>query len=60
VVCTLLDISDSGARLALPASTEVPDEFVLLLSANGKARRRCRVAWRGNRDQIGVQFVTPG
>jgi hypothetical protein len=58
VACTLLDISEAGARLMLPGDTTVPDEFVLLLSANGRARRRCRVAWRGKRDQIGVQFVS--
>jgi hypothetical protein len=59
VACTLIDISESGARLVLPSGMEVPDEFVLLLSANGRARRRCRVAWRGNRRQIGVEFVMP-
>src|SRR5215204_6548127 len=32
VPCTLLDVSQSGARLMLPGNEDVPDDFMLLLS----------------------------
>ncbi len=54
-VCALHDISETGARLNVEGSETVPDHFILLLSANGAARRYCRVVWRQPR-QIGVHF----
>lgn len=57
--CVLADISDTGARLDVEDATKLPEEFVLLLAGrNGKARRYCRVVWRGP-EQIGVQFEKP-
>src|SRR5215213_3480329 len=56
VPCTLLDVSQSGARLMLPGNEDVPGEFLLLLSEHGRARRQCRVAWRRN-DKVGVEFM---
>jgi hypothetical protein len=56
VPCTLLDVSQSGARLMLPGNEDVPDKFVLLLSEHGRASRQCRVAWR-RKDKVGVEFV---
>jgi hypothetical protein len=53
--CTLSDVSDSGARLEVDDSSAVPDHFLLWLSGNGAARRKCRVVWRTPR-QIGVAF----
>jgi len=53
--CTLLDVSQSGARVMLDQAEELPDRFVLLLSANGGARRRCRVIWRDG-TTLGVTF----
>ena len=54
-VCALHDISETGARLNVENSATVPARFILLLSANGAARRYCRVVWR-QPHQIGVQF----
>jgi hypothetical protein len=56
--CAVADISDSGARLDVAAPQDLPDHFVLMLSASGSARRLCRMVWRSP-NQIGVQFVTP-
>ena len=56
--CALFDISDTGARIDVEDSNSVPDRFMLLLSGNGKARRRCGVVWRQPR-QIGVKFEKP-
>ena len=53
--CILSDISDTGARIDVEDSTTVPDNFMLLLSGNGSAKRKCRVVWRKPR-QIGVKF----
>jgi hypothetical protein len=53
--CVLSDISETGARVVLQSAAAVPDVFILMLSANGSARRACRVVWR-NPQQIGVKF----
>ena len=42
--CTLSDVSQSGGCLVLDKDGELPDRFVLLLSANGGAQRRCKVS----------------
>ena len=56
--CVVADISDFGARLDVQNSKTVPTNFVLLLSAGGKPKRKCRVVWRKGA-QIGVKFDTP-
>jgi PilZ domain len=56
VSCTLSDISATGARLELDDPAELPDEFVLYLSGNGRARRRCKVVRRAAK-HVGVMFV---
>ncbi len=53
--CMLLDISNTGACLEVEAPATIPDRFTLLLSADGKALRKCRVVWR-RPHQIGVTF----
>jgi hypothetical protein len=55
--CALSDISHIGARINIPDSNAIPDNFLLLLAANGSARRRCRVIWRKPRE-LGVRFET--
>jgi hypothetical protein len=56
--CAIADISETGARLLLESDSELPDRFLLLLSRNGDARRKCRVVWR-NGLAIGVEFPNP-
>jgi hypothetical protein len=56
--CMMVNVSASGARLILPAATEVPDCFVLVLSKNGEVRRQCEVTWRREKS-VGVRFVLP-
>jgi hypothetical protein len=55
VACAISDISQAGARLTLEREEKLPDTFTLLLTANGGARRHCRVIWREG-VTIGVQF----
>lgn len=51
----MLDVSDDGARIKLVAAEELPEEFLLSLSRDGKVRRRCELRWRKN-DTLGVRF----
>ena len=51
--CTLVDISQTGARLLATGTDQIPGEFTLLL---GTAVRKCRVVWR-NDPHVGVQFL---
>ena len=55
ITCSISDISQNGARIALEREENLPDTFMLLLTANGGARRQCRVIWRDGMN-IGVQF----
>jgi len=56
--CSVLDVSDGGARILVPARTRISKEFWLLLSKDGARRRRCQIAWRSD-DQIGVSYLGP-
>jgi hypothetical protein len=54
--CTLIDISDSGAKLALEEEVdEIPDKFSLWLSRHGHPHYSCQVVW-SHQNNIGVQF----
>lgn len=55
--CTVLDVSEDGARIALAAPRELPAEFHLVLSRNG-TRRRCRLVWRSH-DEAGLSYQAP-
>jgi hypothetical protein len=53
--CTIIDMSETGAQLQVPADAAVPGEFSLLIGGNSHVRRLCKLVWRtGNR--VGVQF----
>lgn len=54
--CTLCDASQQGAQLAVADPATVPNEFILALSSDGAARRRCRVIWR-TESSVGVEFL---
>jgi PilZ domain len=56
--CTMLDISQSGARLCVEEGFHGLDlrEFFLLLSTRGLAFRRCQLV-RVAGDEIGVRFL---
>src|ERR1700748_836648 len=59
--CSLLDVSEDGARLAIEGSiVGLPlKEFFLLLSSPGLAYRRCELAWV-NGEEVGVNFLKTG
>jgi PilZ domain-containing protein len=55
--CKVKDVSVGGARLMHAIADEVPKEFWLSLSRNGRVRRHCQVAWRA-KSHIGVRFIS--
>ena len=50
------DVSKSGAKITLSDDDKLPDQFMLLLSADGKTHRKCRAVWREGK-RIGVEFL---
>ena len=53
--CVIVDMSELGAQLQVPADVAVPGEFSLLIGGNSHVRRHCKLVWRsGNR--VGVEF----
>jgi hypothetical protein len=54
--CTVADVSETGARLELESPGELPKEFWLLLSRDGKVRRRCEVVWQTG-GQVGARYM---
>ena len=53
--CQVLDVSDTGVRIAVDPALRVPNDFVIVLS-QGSQGRRAHVKWR-NAKQIGAQFA---
>lgn len=60
IPCAMDDVSDDGAKLTVKGEVDSTQlkEFLLLLSANGQAFRRCELSWIENGD-IGVRFIKP-
>jgi PilZ domain len=52
--CAILDISDEGARILLPAGVKLSDTFDLTVDPQGESYF-CRVAWQ-LQNKIGVCF----
>jgi hypothetical protein len=57
VPCTIADISRTGAEITVDPQVEIPSEFTLLLTEDGRVRRHCRLASR-EETQIQVYFVS--
>lgn len=55
--CTVWDVSEEGVRITIDVPRSVPQEFFLVLSKDGKLRRRCRVIWR-SAEQVGACYLT--
>jgi hypothetical protein len=54
LLCSLSDVSQTGARLTLDDPSLLPDQFAL--DMDPRVRRWCRVLWR-TETQAGVQFT---
>jgi hypothetical protein len=57
--CKTIDISEGGAKIMWSSSEEVPIEFFLSLSKDGKVRRHCQLKWRAG-NEIGIRFTLKG
>ena len=55
-VCVMRDVSATGACLGSKTPDALPDNFILLLSHDGRLRRQCSVVWR-SKDSLGVEFI---
>ncbi|MBB4066645.1 PilZ domain-containing protein [Gellertiella hungarica] len=53
--CTIRNLSDTGAKIALSTPTNLPDEFSLRFE-DGR-ERQCIVRWR-KLSEFGVEFLT--
>jgi hypothetical protein len=53
--CRVLDVSQTGAKLAVAQASDIPQDFILALSMDGKATRQCHVMWVKD-GEIGVVF----
>lgn len=56
LTCTLIDISQSGAKLALDDAAQVPPTFGLRLTRDGSPTFSCRIVWR-NAEALGIAFA---
>jgi hypothetical protein len=54
--CTLCNVSEDGAELTVANAGTLPKHFILALSIDGAAHRRCRVIWTAD-SQVGVSFL---
>ena len=56
--CTMVDVSDSGARLRLGVQVAGLDlsSFTLKLSKFGGSERQCELVWQDG-DYVGVRFL---
>lgn len=57
--CLMIDLSATGAHLRVQSPEALPDQFILLLSHDGRLRRECAVAWRST-TSVGVRFLSEG
>ena len=54
--CTVLDVSEHGARIILSSAAQLPEEFWLILTKDRTKRRYCRMVWRSD-TQVGVTYL---
>jgi hypothetical protein len=54
--CVVLDLSTTGAKIAIDGAGAPPGSFRLTFSRNAKAGRQCNVVWHRERT-LGVRFI---
>jgi hypothetical protein len=57
--CRILEISDRDAKVEVATPSEISDEFILLLTADGRVTRKCQVVQRSEKD-LDVKFMSIG
>ncbi|MGE0752845.1 MAG: PilZ domain-containing protein [Variibacter sp.] len=56
ISCIVLDISESGARIAVENPADVPEEFILSFVDNARVSRLCQQVWRSDH-HLGIKFT---
>ena len=54
--CIVSELSETGARMTLVTEARLPERFLLILAADGRSRRRCRIVLRNGLD-VSVRFL---
>jgi hypothetical protein len=54
--CTLLNVSETGARLTISDVYDLPESFALHLTRESDGARRCQIIWRRDHE-VGVEFL---
>jgi hypothetical protein len=57
--CTLVNVSETGARLAISDVYDLPVSFALHLTRESDGARRCRIIWQRDHE-VGVEFLSEG
>ena len=56
--CLMFDVSQHGARINIGMGIDMPENFILDMTQDGRVLRQCKVVHRDGLT-IGVQFVPP-
>ena len=56
ISCLLMDVSETGAKVVIESTDDMPETFTLLLAGAGGRRRRCRLVWQEGQ-HFGVIFI---
>src|SRR5262245_20462773 len=56
--CTVVDISEGGARIEVASPHRLPEEFSLIITEDAAHVRRCRIIWRAD-NEIGISYLEP-
>jgi hypothetical protein len=54
--CTVLDVSEDGARIMVSSPAKLPKEFWLVLSKDTTRRRHCQMVWRSD-TEVGLKYL---
>jgi CheY-like chemotaxis protein len=57
IKCTIADLSVLGTCVVLQSEQDLPNEFILLLTENGRAWFNCRLVWRTGL-KVGIEFTS--
>jgi CheY-like chemotaxis protein len=55
--CTIADLSSLGTCVVLQSEQDLPNDFILLLTENGRAWFNCRLVWRTGLN-VGIEFTS--
>jgi len=54
--CTAVNLSRTGAKLAIGARTRLPNEFVVRFTPNGDIAMVCKIVW-SREGAVGLRFI---